>query len=82
MLDFGESPNVAVESSLLSIVEEDAPRKFYLSAKACEGIIRRTDAKGKPLPEPLRLALKEQIERAKRTFSGPEEGNREGEKGL
>ena len=63
MLNTGESPNAAVESTLSSILEVNAPEKYYLSAKACEGILRRAERRGKKLPEMLKLALEQMIER-------------------
>ena len=62
-LNTGESPSVAVESTLSSILEENAPEKYYLSAKACEGILRRAERRGKQLPEMLKTALEQMIER-------------------
>ena len=62
-LNTGESPSVAVESTLSSILQADAPEKYYLSAKACEGILRRAERRGKQLPEMLKLALEQQIAR-------------------
>ena len=45
--------------SLSDVLEEtpDVPQKYYLSQKACAGILRRAAARGKALPEALRLAL-------------------------
>ena len=60
-LNTGECPNVAVESTLSSILEANAPEKYYLSAKACEGILRRAERRGKELPTMLREALEEAI---------------------
>ena len=59
MLNIGECPNVATESSLLQILQPvtDVPEKYYLSAKACLGILRRARERGKELPEELRIAL-------------------------
>lgn len=34
-----------------------------MSAKACEGILRRAERRGKQLPEMLRTALEQMIER-------------------
>ena len=56
-LNTGESPSVAVESTLSSILEADVPERYYLSAKACEGILRRAERRGKELPPMLREAL-------------------------
>jgi hypothetical protein len=61
MRNTGESPNDAVESTLSQILEANAPEKYYLSAKACEGIVRRAERRGKQLPEMLRIALEQQI---------------------
>lgn len=33
------------------------PQRYFLSATACRGILRRAEKRGKVLPEPLRLAL-------------------------
>ena len=62
-LNTGECPSVAVESTLSSILEGNAPVKYYLSAKACEGILRRSKRRGKELPEMLRIALEQTIAR-------------------
>ena len=50
-------PNVAVASRSSQILEANAPQKYYLSAKACLGIIRRAERRGKELPPTLREAL-------------------------
>lgn len=61
MLNTGESPSAAVESTLSSILEGSVPEKYYLSAQACEGILRRSEKRGKPLPPLLKEALEQQI---------------------
>ena len=44
--------------SLSDILETgDVPQRFYLSAKACAGILRRADKRGKELPRQLAHAL-------------------------
>lgn len=45
--------------SLSDILEAtgDVPQRFYLSAKACRGILRRAVNRGKELPEQLKQAL-------------------------
>ena len=53
----GESPNVAVVSRLSQILEETPQGKYSLSAKACQGILRRAERRGKKLPEILERAL-------------------------
>ena len=60
-LNFGASPSVADESTLSQILEANAPEKYYLSRKACEGILRRAERRGKVLPEMLREALEEVV---------------------
>ena len=46
-LNFSERPNDAVESSLSDILETgDIPQRYYLSAKACTGILRRDGKRG------------------------------------
>ena len=60
-LNIGESPNVAVESSLSQILEGSVPDKYFLSATACAGILRRAERRGKKLPDMLRVALERQI---------------------
>lgn len=60
MPNIGESPNVARESSLSQILQAEVPDKYFLSAKACEGILRRAKARGKELPPMLREALEQQ----------------------
>lgn len=73
---FGESPNMLTGecsqgeprngvsvSRLSQILEDSAPPKYYLSAAACAGILRRAEKRGKELPEMLEKALKEQTEK-------------------
>lgn len=51
-------PNDGAVSSLSDIlVTGDIPRKFFLSQKACAGILRRAGIRGKAIPETLRQAL-------------------------
>ena len=72
-LNTGECPSVAVESTLSQILEVNAPEKYYLSAKACEGILRRAERRGKELPQMLKDALEQMIER-ERVQEEPLEG--------
>lgn len=58
MRNTGESPSDAVESRLSWILEETPPEKYYLSAKACSGILTRAERRGKELPKELQSALK------------------------
>ena len=60
MLNIGESPNEENESFLSRILEELPPEKYFLSARACEGILRRAERRGKELPPELKAALESQ----------------------
>ena len=57
--NFSECPSVAVASSLSQILEpeHDVPKKYYLSRKACRGILRRARMRKKELPRELRRVL-------------------------
>ena len=55
----GPSRSEETVCSLSDILETGAvPQKYYLSAKACRGILRRAEKRGKVLPELLMRALK------------------------
>ena len=56
----GESPKEENASTLSQILQVGVPEKYYLSQKACLGILRRASARGKQLPEILRIALERQ----------------------
>lgn len=62
MRSFGESPRHGVESYLSQILEDSPHQKYYLSAKACRGILNRAARRGKDLPEALKAALLMQSE--------------------
>jgi hypothetical protein len=58
-------PNVAAVCSLWQVLEKGSiPHRYFLSAKACAGILRRAEARGKSLPEPLQEALRSAVETA------------------
>ena len=57
-LNTGVSPRDAKGSSLSQILQADPPTKYYLSPKACMGILRRASERGKELPKKLERALK------------------------
>lgn len=61
-LNIGESPSVENESLLSQILEANAPLKYYLSERACQGILTRASRRGKALPDLLKTALLEMIE--------------------
>nr|WP_295759697.1 DNA cytosine methyltransferase [uncultured Oscillibacter sp.] len=59
-LNTGVSPREGRVSSLSAILEDSPHQKYYLSRKACLGILRRARERGKPLPPHLEAALKAQ----------------------
>ena len=64
---FGEYPREDIESHLSQILVDSPLPKFYLSEKACIGIINRSQRKanGKELPDLLKKALEQQIVRSR-----------------
>ena len=62
MRSFGESPSEENASLLSQILEENPHPKYFLSEKACRGILTRAARRGKPLPNLLKTALLEMIE--------------------
>lgn len=66
-LNTSEAPNHVRESTLWQVlVKGSIPERYYLSSRACEGIINRADKKGKPLPQLLHLALEATIAETER----------------
>lgn len=49
------------ESTLSQILEVNAPEKYYLSSRACQGILRRAERRGKELPPMLKEAFEEAV---------------------
>lgn len=60
MRSFGECPREERESRLSQILEDTPHPKYCLSAKACSGILRRAEKRGKKLPNLLEKTLKRQ----------------------
>lgn len=56
-LNSGASPREERGSSLSQILEDSPHPKYYLSPRACMGILRRAQERGKELPEKLEQAL-------------------------
>lgn len=76
MHSFGEQPKRLMDECIVSephngesvshlsqILMETAQPKYYLSARACIGILNRAAKRGKELPEILKKALTDQINR-------------------
>ena len=59
-LNTGPAPREPIHSSLSDILEEAPDSKYYLSATACRGILRRAEERGKELPPQLEAALRVQ----------------------
>lgn len=62
MLNTEVYPREECVSTLSQILQADVPQKYYLSQKACLGILRRASERGKKLPDVLELALKKQAQ--------------------
>ncbi len=57
-------PNAAAVSLLSHVLEGGATQsRYFLSGKACAGILRRADKRRRTLPEPLKRALEEVVAR-------------------
>ena len=56
-LNTGASPRDAAVSTLWQILEDKPHPRYYLTRKACLGILRRSSERDKPLPTALRNAL-------------------------
>ena len=67
-----ESPNVAVESSLSQVLLTQVDDRYLLSPKAASGILRRSERRGRTLPEPLKEALVSVITRDLTSSPAPE----------
>ena len=59
-LNTGASPREGRVCTLSQILQAHVPPKYYLTKRACSGIIRRAKERGKPLPPQLEMALKMQ----------------------
>lgn len=57
-LNSSEWPKDAAVCSLSDILIPDAPQRYFLSARACAGILRRAEIRGKSLPPQLDAVLR------------------------
>lgn len=55
--NISDCPNGGDASSLSHLLETAIPQKYYLSDTAKQGILRRTESRGKKLPPLLQAAL-------------------------
>src|SRR5476649_1300077 len=59
MPNISKWPNDAAVCSLSQVLERTSiPQKYFLSSKACAGILRRAEKRGRQLPELLAVALR------------------------
>lgn len=72
--NIGECPNAVEESGLSQILEEIVPLKYYLSATACKGILRRAKRRGVALDPRLEEALEWQAKSMDAFATGEEIG--------
>ncbi len=56
-LNVSEEPKIPVHTKLSQILEETPHPKYNLTAKACQGILRRAERRGKDLPKLLKQVL-------------------------
>lgn len=68
MLNISECHKDAAACSLSQVLENNAPEKYFLSQKACAGILRRAARRKKKLPKELQIALEVVVNKA----GGPE----------
>lgn len=65
-LNTSDSPSGASACSLLQVLEPGSiPQKYFLSARACAGVLKRAARIGKELPEVLRIALEQTVARGR-----------------
>ena len=61
-LSISDCPSAAVVCSLSEVLETDVPRRYFLSARAARGILRRAEKRGREMPTVLRAALQQAAE--------------------
>jgi hypothetical protein len=61
-LNTSDSPNAAEECLLSQVLERDVPARYYLSKRACLGIIHRAEKAGNQIPAGLKAVLLAMIE--------------------
>lgn len=59
--------------SLSEVLELNVSEKYYLSPRACAGILRRAEKRGKELPDILKTALEKQIELSQEVNKGEQD---------
>lgn len=69
-LNCGEKPLMERKSHLSETLQLSADKRFFLSQKACQGILNRASKRGKALPEVLHNALVRQANLPKESGGG------------
>lgn len=67
-VSFGEFPKDGEDCVLSQILEEHPLPKYFLSERACRGILTRAEKNGKELPKPLKDALIQQIRSSRQSM--------------
>lgn len=62
-LNVSEKPSNPIPTKLSEVLEPSPDTKYFLSARACQGILNRANRRGKQLPKELQTALERQIAR-------------------
>lgn len=68
-LNIGEKPRTEIPTTLSEILEDNPDEKYSLSSRACEGILRRAERRGKALPKELKEALENQLDDSSELYS-------------
>jgi hypothetical protein len=76
MLSISECHKDADVCSLSAILETgDLPQRYFLSARACAGILRRSEKRGKDLPAVLKESLERAAANGQKELAGQQETN-------
>jgi hypothetical protein len=59
MLNMTEWHSAAAVCSLSEVLETEVAQKYFLSPKACRGILRRAEKRERELPQSLKQALEQ-----------------------
>lgn len=76
LISFGKPDN---RKKLSDVLTSNATPKYYLSPRACRGILRRAEKRGKEIPEALKRALETVASGEASIQPSPQSGPREAE---
>ena len=79
--EYPDSPALSLNDGGVSslsdiVVTGDLPQQYYLTVKACRGILHRAAKRKRELPAPLRQALEAQVQRSSSIISSTEPESR------